>query len=112
MKYKGYIGVDMIICRMQDNSNALHPCVEINMRMNMGVVSTILANRFLSPHSRATFSIEYYPKSEELHNFHSQMNKEHPLIITNKKIESGFMPLTPTGKSNNYVAYILAEKEE
>ena len=109
--YKGYIGVDMIICRTNDGKTSLHPCVEINMRMNMGVLSTILANNFLSPNSRAIFSIEYHPKAEDLQHRFSQMNKNHPPIIENKKIVSGFIPLIPINKTNNYIAYITAQKE-
>ena len=107
--YKGYIGVDMIICRTDDGSNALHPCVEVNMRMNMGVLSTILAKRFLAEGSRAIFSIEYYPTAEELQSFISQMNSNNPPRIVNGKIVSGFVLLVPTDKSNNYIAYIKAE---
>ena len=108
--YKGYIGVDMIICRTNDGRNALHPCVEVNMRMNMGVLSTILAKRFLAKGSRAIFSIDYYPAAEELQNFISQMNSNNQPTITNGKIVSGFVPLVPIDNSNNYIAYIKAEK--
>ena len=34
--YEGYLGVDMMICRTQNSGYAIHPCVEINLRMNMG----------------------------------------------------------------------------
>ena len=80
------------------------------MRMNMGVLSTILSNRFLAEGSRAIFSIDYYTICEELQNFFSHISKEKPLIIENKKIVSGFMPLVPINKDNNYIAYIIAEK--
>jgi len=109
-KYKGYIGVDMIICRTNDEKNALHPCVEVNMRMNMGILSTILADRFLAEGSRAIFSIDYYPSTEELQLFFSKMNKEYPPTIINKKLVSGFIPLVPINNSNNYISYIFAER--
>ena len=111
-RYKGYIGVDMIICHTNDSKNALHPCVEVNMRMNMGVLSTILANRFLAEGTKAIFSIDYHTTCEELQCFLSHTSKENPLIIENKKIASGFMPLVPIDKSNNYIAYIIAEKTD
>jgi hypothetical protein len=108
--YKGYIGVDMIICRTNDGANALHPCVEVNMRMNMGVLSTILAKRFLAEGSHAIFSIDYYPAAEELQSFLTRMEKENPKRVVNGKLVAGFVPLVPTGKSNNYIAYIKAER--
>ena len=109
-KYKGYIGVDMIICHTNNSEYALHPCVEVNMRMNMGVLSTILANRLLAEGSKAIFFIDYYSTCEELKYFITRTSKENPLIIENKKIASGFMPLVPIDKGNNYIAYIIAEK--
>lgn len=111
-KYKGYIGVDMIICRAKDGKYTLHPCVEVNMRMNMGVLSTIFANRYLHPGSQAIFSIEYYPEKEDLQHFHLQMKKNNPLVIIDKRIVSGFMPLIPISKSNNYIAYIKADAQD
>lgn len=110
-KYKGYIGVDMIICRMNNGKIALHPCVEINMRMNMGVLSTILTERFLAKGSHAIFSIDYYPANEDLQLFISQTSTENPLVTDNKKIISGFMPLIPINNTNNYIAYIIAKRE-
>lgn len=110
--YKGYIGVDMIICRTNNGKIALHPCVEINMRMNMGVLSVILADRFLAKGSQAIFSIDYYTNNEELQLFISQTSKENPLVIDNKKIISGFMPLIPINNTNNYIAYITAKRED
>ena len=36
--YHGYLGVDMMICHFPDEAPVyrIHPCVEINLRMNMG----------------------------------------------------------------------------
>lgn len=104
-KYRGYIGVDMMICRTE-NGNMLHPCVEVNMRMNMGVVSTILAERYLADGARGIFSIEYHPTSNALHEAHRRMSEEHPPTIDNRRITSGYIPLTPVTAQSNYIAYI------
>ena len=35
-KYNGYLGVDMMICRFPEQPVfRIHPCVEVNLRMNM-----------------------------------------------------------------------------
>jgi hypothetical protein len=39
--YTGYAGVDMMVCETP-GGYCLQPCVEINIRMNMGMVSTYL----------------------------------------------------------------------
>ena len=45
--YTGPVGVDMIICKGEKPT--IHPCIEINMRMNMGIAAIQLAKRFPSP---------------------------------------------------------------
>lgn len=45
--YKGWIGVDMLAYHSigKESQLQLAPCIEINMRMTMGVVATLLANK-------------------------------------------------------------------
>jgi hypothetical protein len=45
--YAGYLGVDMMICREGENF-LVHPCVEINLRMNMGVVARLFYDRYVA----------------------------------------------------------------
>lgn len=47
--YSGWIGVDMMTYRTLDASRQIWPCVEINMRMTMGVVALYVSNRALPP---------------------------------------------------------------
>ena len=108
--YRGYIGVDMMVCRNGDGY-AIHPCVEVNMRMNMGVLSVIFAERYLADVSRATFMIEYHNEEGYALRRLNILCKEHPLCIEDGKIISGAMPLVPIGHSNNYIAYILAKRQ-
>ena len=42
--YRGWIGVDMLAYRSGD-ALLLAPCIEVNLRMTMGVVATLLASR-------------------------------------------------------------------
>ena len=57
--YTGYLGVDMMICRQdKENKYLVHPCVEINMRMNMGVVARLFYDRFAAPGSKGRFTVE------------------------------------------------------
>lgn len=107
--YKGYLGVDMMVCRTENNEYALHPCVEINMRINMGVVSAAIANRYIAEGKQARYTIEYYPTAEALQKEYHRLSNEHPLTIKSNRIVSGFLPLTPVGENNNYMAYILAK---
>ena len=108
--YKGYIGVDMMICSNNDYSYSLHPCVEINMRMNMGVLCSIITKKFVEEGRQGRFAIEYYPTAQALQNDDQRMSDEHPLEVKNGHIHSGFLPLTPITATNNYIAYVLVNK--
>lgn len=56
--YKGYFGVDMLV--YTDGSQVLvAPCVEINLRMTMGVVAWRLAQTVLADGLTARFSVSY-----------------------------------------------------
>ncbi len=45
--YTGPVGVDMIICKGEKPT--IHPCIEINLRMNMGIAAIHLAKRLKLP---------------------------------------------------------------
>lgn len=63
--YEGYLGVDMMICRVA-GGYVVHPCVEINLRMNMGVVSRLFFDRYVSPSSSGQYVVEHYGAEGEL----------------------------------------------
>ena len=107
--YKGYIGVDMMACRNDDNTFSLHPCVEVNMRMNMGVLCSIITKRYIAEGHQGRFAIEYYPSIDALQNDYKRMTDEHRLLVKDARIHSGFLPLTPVTTTNSYMAYILVK---
>lgn len=57
--YEGVVGIDMLLAR-SGSAIVLHPCIEINMRRNMGVVAMSLAHQsvpvsYLTPSSHPHF---------------------------------------------------------
>lgn len=51
----------MMICRFPENEKLffrIHPCVEINLRMNMGVVARFLYDRYVRSDSTGRFVID------------------------------------------------------
>ncbi|MCQ2289359.1 MAG: hypothetical protein MJZ74_09715 [Muribaculaceae bacterium] len=52
--YDGYLGVDMLLYRNENAEIAVDPCVEVNLRCTMGLVTSILGERH---GMRGTFSI-------------------------------------------------------
>lgn len=105
--YSGYLGVDMMICRFPDEvpEYRIHPCVEINLRMNMGVVARLLYNRYLKPGSCGVFRIVHHPVAGEALQAHRQMEAEHPLLIEAGRVVSGYLPLVPVTAQSHYRAF-------
>lgn len=60
--YRGIVGIDM----MATAGGRIHPCVEINLRMNMGVVSMRLYERDVTGVAQPFFShTQFYPLVED-----------------------------------------------
>lgn len=107
--YNGCIGVDMLIY-LEDNEYKLQPCVEINMRYNMGFLTCRLHENYIATESCGKFYIDFNPKVEEMYNNHLLMEEKHPIRIENGRIISGYLSLCPINKSNRYRAYVLVEE--
>ena len=102
--YVGYLGVDMMICHEGDYR--IHPCVEINLRMNMGVLARLFFNRYVHLASQGRFCIEHYTGSGEALRFHGSMCEAHPVSLKEGKLASGYLSLTPVYKDTHYQAYV------
>ena len=107
--YTGFIGVDMLIYK-SCNSYYLHPCVEINMRNNMGNIAICLAEKYLHHNSTGEFYTCYNNSTLNVIGFHKQMQKKHPLIIEKGRIRSGYLSLCPITDITNYQAYIIFQE--
>lgn len=107
--YRGYLGVDMMVVQVGEGY-ALHPCVEVNWRMNMGVVSRLFYDKYVSPQSQGHYVIEYYATPCEAVAFHERMKKECPLRLEEGKIAEGYLSLTPVLDDTAYQAYVLIEQ--
>ena len=105
-KYRGYLGVDMMICKSADTTFQLQPCVEINMRMNMGIVAHRLYERFVHPNSSGIYSINYFKKEGEAKSYEQKMRADYPSIIENGKVKNGYFALTPVDEKTSYAAYV------
>ena len=113
--YVGYLGVDMMICKVTDSVHdevkyKVHPCVEINLRMNMGVVARLLFDRYMSFNSEGSYIVEHYSKDgEALINDH-ELRKSKPSRVENGKMVEGYFPLTPVTTTTRYQCYVICSK--
>lgn len=105
--YTGYLGVDMMICKAENSSEYLiHPCVEMNLRMNMGMVAHLLYENHISNGSTGVFRIDYFKTPVELMRKHAEMNRVFPLQMQGNRVKSGYLPLIPISDDTQYLAYI------
>ena len=107
--YHGYLGVDMMICHFPDEAPVyrIHPCVEINLRMNMGVVAWLLTDRYLAADAEGAFRIDYYPLAGQALEEHRQMSASFPLSVENNRVCAGYLPLVPVTPQSRYRAFLL-----
>lgn len=107
--YIGYLGVDMMICRFEgaEPEYRIHPCVEINLRMNMGVVARLLYDRYVQPGSQGVFRVEFCSSAGEALSAHRQMEESHSLQIDGGRLVSGYLSLVPVTAQSRYRAFVL-----
>ena len=107
--YCGYFGVDMML---YDNGGGyrLNPCMEVNLRMNMGVVSRLFYDRFVDGGSRGVYRVSFFKQQGEAWDFHRQMQEEHLLRVENGRVIEGYMNLVPVTPDNRYIAYVIIDK--
>ena len=102
--YTGYLGVDMMICR--EEGYRVHPCVEINLRMNMGVLARLFFDRYVHPAAQGCFRIEHYAGSEEALRFHETISQAYPIRLKDGRLAGGYLSLTPVCGNTRYQAYV------
>lgn len=107
--YCGYLGVDMMVCREED-AYRLHPCVEVNMRMNMGVVAHNFYRDYVVPGAHGLFEVKHFNSPNELRASTERIRQMHPVRMVEGRIASGFLPLVPIGAETCNLAYVLITK--
>lgn len=103
--YEGNFGVDTLVYANHNNELKINPCLEINVRQNMGLLSLKL-EKLIVKDKKAVFRT-YYEPGKNFKAFADDMEGRHPLIISNHKIESGFFGLTEVCEQTHFGAYIM-----
>lgn len=106
--YQGCVGIDMMIY-FENGYHKLHPCVEINVRDNMGLLALRISQNYLAENTTGRFYIDFSSKENDIYNKHLQMQKEYPLAISQKKFQHGYFSLCPVSSDSKYRAYILLD---
>lgn len=108
--YTGYLGIDMMICRSESPPYfIIHPCVEMNLRMNMGMTARLLYDNYVFPGSEGMFWVDYHKDSCELSREHEERMRSYPLEMMEGRIYKGYLPLVPVRVDSSYIAYVLVK---
>jgi hypothetical protein len=110
-RYRGPLGVDMMLYRDEEGECRVHPCVEINLRYNMGIVALMLSDRYLAPGSEGVFQLSYFPRAGEACRACMERATGAPLRREAGRVLSGYLLLTPVREDTRFVAEITCREE-
>ncbi len=107
--YNGYLGVDMIIYRNNDNQMLIHPCIEVNMRYTIGLLALKLREKYIHPMAKGYLYIKYANQDKQALAEYLHLSQQYPLQTKDDKICTGYFSLCPVTEQTRYMAYILLE---
>ncbi len=108
--YVGPIGVDMMIVKSNADGifpYSIHPHVEVNLRMTMGMVARQFYDRYVVPGREGRFYVETYSSPAALQEKRAQDICRYPLAMKDGRIASGCLELVPVTSKSCSRAYVL-----
>lgn len=102
--HRGYLGVDALIFTHLGQLK-IQPCLEINCRLNMGILTMILEKK-VDRYTKGKFEL-YSGKTGKFADFVLEQQQSNPPEIQNGKLKSGFLLLTEPDIQNKFGAYII-----
>lgn len=109
--YKGYFGFDMMIYS-HNGELRLNPCMELNLRMNMGMASRIFFDRHVAPECTGEYRVSFFKKAGEAFSVHKADMEASPLKTENGRIVSGYLNLSPVTPESRYSVSVIVKKKE
>ena len=106
--YEGYLGVDMMIYK-SGGEVLLNPCMELNLRMNMGMVSRTFYDRYVVEGKHGRYFVEFHKEKGKALEAHIAKEQEYSLELQNGRIANGYCNLNPVTENSNYIAYAIIE---
>lgn len=108
-RYRGYLGIDMMLCQTDKSYPCIHPCVEMNLRRTMGYVALRLA-RLVHPESEGSFLFDFDSDSRLLAARSQARAASYPQTLKDGLLAEGYLPLTPIDGQTHFHAYLLVNK--
>lgn len=104
--HQGFLGIDAMIFR-NNGQTMIQPCVEVNCRMNMGILALLLSGK-IHPDCHGKFEI-YYDRAVKFNEFVEQTTTAKKTCYKNGLIYQGILPLTDYTCGTKFGAYISVE---
>jgi len=102
-KHRGFLGVDALVFRNEDLL-MMQPCIEINSRMNMGIL-TMFLERIIHPESEGKFEL-FYGNPGEFNTFATEQTQLNSPTFKDGLFYSGLLPLVEPNKKTKFGAYV------
>ena len=106
--YSGFLGVDMMVIAVADADGIeqylVHPCVELNLRMTMGMVARIFADRYMAPGASGTFAVLHAAPGELLRRYPERESAD--AEWADGRLRRGRVCLTPVYGDTEYTVVV------
>lgn len=110
--YEGYFGVDMMLVNEKvDGSDAVvvHPCVELNLRTTMGVLTRCFYDRYVEIGKKGMFYVKTFHNENELFEKVALSVVKNPLKIRKGRVYKGFVAMGVFHNGATTMAYAEIE---
>ena len=104
--HRGFLGIDAMIY-MDRQKVKMQPCIEINSRMNMGIL-TMQIEKKIHEQTSGKFGL-FYGAPGDFKQFATTNVQNNPLKMRNGKLSSGFLSLVEPDGEKQFGAYILLQ---
>ncbi len=93
--------------RIQNSEFKLHPCVEINLRANMGIIAHEVRRHLMAPEATGIYRLTLFDDHAALAAFDEEQRALYPDLYRNGLLVQGYHPLTSTEGNARHLAYII-----
>ena len=88
----------------------LHPCVEINLRANMGIIAHEVRHHLMAPETTGIYRLTLFADHAALAAFDEEQRTLYPALYRNGLLVRGYHPLTSTEGNTRHLAYVIGKE--
>ncbi|MBR4041427.1 MAG: hypothetical protein IKJ09_03895 [Bacteroidaceae bacterium] len=93
--------------RIQNSEFKLHPCVEINLRTNMGIIAHEVRRHLMAPEATGIYRLTLFANHAALAAFDEEQRALYPALYRDGLLVRGYHPLTSTEGNTRHLAYVI-----